>query len=141
MILDTIFELDNTKGSASIPSFTAAASAGPYTTSERTIDKIIDINEMLIDHPSSTFFAQVSGKTHFDKVKDGDTLIVDTSIKPFSGQLVCVARKDKVSLCKFLESDFGTFLEASNGDLEEIYSIHSPENQIVGVISKVIHHF
>ncbi len=140
MILDAIFEIDHAPNS-DVPFFNSEASAGEFVTTENTIDEIIDINEMLIEHPSSTFFAKISGDSGFDKIKKDDTLVIDTSIKPGSGQLVCVAKKDKISICRFLESDFGKFLETDTGDLDEISSIHSPENQVVGVVAKVIHHF
>ncbi len=140
MILDAIFNIDNSEKSG-VPKFKSAASAGNYVATDKEIDEIIDINEMLIEHPSSTFFARVSGESCFEKIKKGDTLIIDTALKPLNSQLVCVAKKDKISICKYIETDYGTFLEDASGNLVEIFSIYSPENQVVGVIAKVIHHF
>ena len=49
----------------------------------------IDLNELLISNKPATFFLKVTGKSMINAgIDDGDTLIVDRSIKPQSGKIV-----------------------------------------------------
>lgn len=56
------------------------------------IDLKIDLNRDLIQHPSATFFAKVSGESMMDAgIYDGDLIIIDRSLTPKDGDIaVCV---------------------------------------------------
>jgi len=48
-----------------------------------------DLNEVLIRHPSSTFFLRVSGDSMVEAgIQDGDLLVVDRSLDARPGQVV-----------------------------------------------------
>lgn len=45
------------------------------------ISPAINLNEELIEHPPATFIGRTSGKICLDGLKEGDIILVDTSLK------------------------------------------------------------
>lgn len=138
MQVEIFIDLKTDDNVTSVPTFNAAASAGDLVTASSSIDEIIDINEMLIAHPAATFFARVSGDTCFAGINDGDIVIIDTSIEPQNGNVICVANRDEIAICEYLENRAGVFIKTATGDISEMGNGYSPENQKLGVITRVI---
>lgn len=66
----------------------------------------IDLNEQLIRNKPATFFMRVRGEAMVDAgIFDGDTVIVDRSIKPVSGKIV-IAVLNGDMLIRRLEKGF-----------------------------------
>jgi DNA polymerase V len=58
----------------------------------------IDLNEQLIRNKPATFFMRVRGEAMVGAgIFDGDTVIVDRSIKPVSGKVVIAVRLARIS--------------------------------------------
>jgi len=58
-----------------------SVAAGFPSPADDYIDRGIDLNEALIQHPSSTFFLRVSGDSMIGAgIHDGDLLVVDRSL-------------------------------------------------------------
>jgi len=56
------------------------------------VEKSLDLNDLLIDNPSATFFVKVQGDSmEGAKIFSGDVLVVDRSITPVSGKVVVAA--------------------------------------------------
>jgi DNA polymerase V len=55
---------------------------------EETIDRPLDLHELLISHPAATFFVRVEGNWDEARLKDRDILIVDRALTPKTGSLV-----------------------------------------------------
>ena len=51
------------------------------------VEQRIDLNQLLIQHPSATYFVKTSG----DSMSDGDLLIVDSAITASHGDIVIAA--------------------------------------------------
>lgn len=64
--------------------------------SDDFIELKIDLNRDLIQHPSSTFFAKVSGESMMDAgIYDGDLIIIDRSLTAKDGDIaVCVIESE-----------------------------------------------
>ncbi len=61
-----------------IPMLAIGVSAGLPTASDDTIEREIDLADMLLENPESTYFIRVVGDSMTDAgISDGDTLIVD----------------------------------------------------------------
>ena len=63
--------------------------------SDDFIELKIDLNRDLIQHPSSTYFAKVSGESMMDAgIYDGDLIIIDRSLTTKDGDIaVCVIER------------------------------------------------
>ncbi len=56
------------------------------------VEQRIDLNQLLIQHPSATYFVKASGDSMIDGgISDGDLLIVDSAITPSHGDIVIAA--------------------------------------------------
>ncbi|MFH1547218.1 MAG: translesion error-prone DNA polymerase V autoproteolytic subunit [bacterium] len=49
----------------------------------------IDLNELLVSHPASTFFIRVKGESMVGaRIQDGDVIMVDRSLEPIDGNVI-----------------------------------------------------
>lgn len=56
------------------------------------VEQRIDLNELLVQHPSATYFVKASGDSMTDAgIGDGDLLVVDSSRKAGHGDIVIAA--------------------------------------------------
>ncbi|HHW0918651.1 TPA: translesion error-prone DNA polymerase V autoproteolytic subunit [Escherichia coli] len=56
------------------------------------VEQRIDLNQLLIQHPSATYFVKASGDSMIDGgISDGDLLIVDSAITANHGDIIIAA--------------------------------------------------
>lgn len=71
------------------PLFVSAVSAGFPSPADDYIDRSLDLNEFLVEHPASTFFVRVQGDSMIGAgIHDGDILVVDRSAQPTDKKIV-----------------------------------------------------
>ncbi len=125
-----------------IPLFTMSVSAGVPIPVEDDVDKHIDLNEYLVEHPAATFFAKVTGDSMKDAgIRDGDILIVDTSVDASDGRLVIASINGELSIRYYREIDGQVYLESQNSHFLPINIGDYMRQQVIGVVTKIIHSF
>jgi DNA polymerase V len=74
-----------------IPFISGGISAGFPSPAQDFMGEKIDLNRILVKHPSETFYAKVKGNSMKDVgIHDGDTLVIDRSLAPEDGKIfVC----------------------------------------------------
>lgn len=78
--------IDN-KISLPLPLFTGIRAGFPSPANDY-MESVIDLTEVMVNHPSSTFFARAVGNSMQDAgICDGDILVVDKSITPSPGHI------------------------------------------------------
>ena len=123
-----------------IPLFTMSVSAGIPVPADSDIDKEVDLNEFLVEHPAATFFAKVHGYSFEEAgIKDGDILIVDTGLEATDGKFVVVLVNDNLTIKIYRVIDDRVYLQAHDKkfipkDIDPFMSF-----DILGVVTKVIH--
>jgi DNA polymerase V len=129
------------KSDRKIPFFTMSVAAGIPVPVEGDVDREVDLNEFLVEHPAATFFVRVRG----DMLKsvgiaDNDILIIDTSVEPSDGKFVIVSVKDDLAVRFYREIGGDKFLESHNGQFLPLDK-HKPliDFHILGTVTKVIH--
>ncbi len=128
--------------SQKIPLYVMSVSAGLPVAADSEIDKHIDLNEFLVEHPAATFFAKVNGNSLQNVgVKDGDILVVDTAETPTDGKLVVVTINDDLTVRLYREIDGSPLLQSHTDQFIPLKIGDSFEYQIVGVVTKSIHSF
>lgn len=126
-------------GSARIPMLSLGVSAGAPTASDDTIESEIDLAEMLLEHPESTYFIRVVGDSMTDAgISDGDTLIVDCAIQPRSGQIVIAKVYGELTVKRYLKADGRPILRAENRRYKDISITADMDFAIVGVVRSCI---
>lgn len=129
----------NEETSRKMPLFEMSVSAGIPVPVENDIEREIDLNEYLVEHPASTFFAKVSGlNLNFAGIRDGDILIIDSAVVPYDGKLVLVSVNSDLSVKMFREVDGEVFLESSNHQFLPLV-VGEVEFNIIGTVTKIIH--
>jgi len=126
-----------------IPLFTMSVPAGaPAPLVDNDIDKIIDLNEFLIEHPAATFFARIRSTSLKEMgIQDGDILIVDTSIQPKDGKLVLVSINNELTVKIYRQINGNEFLQSYNTQFLPMAIEPFMKFDIIGVITRAIHSF
>jgi len=79
-------------GAHSSPLYASQPAAGFPAPGDDLVEQPLDLNDLMIDNPTSTFFVRVSGDSMEGlKIFSGDVLVVDRSITPQSGMVVVAA--------------------------------------------------
>jgi DNA polymerase V len=85
------------------PLYATKVQAGFPSPADDYMDRSLDLNEHLIQHPAATFYCEVSGESMTDVgIFSGDLLIVDRSLKPRHGDVVLAAFNGELT-CKLLD--------------------------------------
>ena len=131
---------DRPAGRRPLPLASAAVAAGFPSPADDYIESRIDLNDVLIRHPSSTFFLRVSGDSMQGAgIQHGDLLVVDRSLEARPG-LIVVAVLDGAFTLKRLARHRGRLrLEAANSAYPPLELHRCGDVQIWGVAVHVIH--
>lgn len=75
-----------------LPLFSDLVPCGFPSPAADYVEQRIDLNELLIQHPSATYFVKASGDSMIEAgINDGDLLVVDSSRKADHGDIVIAA--------------------------------------------------
>lgn len=75
-----------------LPLFGDLVPCGFPSPAQDYVEKRIDLNELLVQHPSATYFVKSSGDSMIGAgIGNGDLLVVDRSKKPVHGDIVIAA--------------------------------------------------
>lgn len=75
-----------------IPMYGSRPQAGFPAQGDDHIERVLDINDLVVKHPASTFFVRVEGDSMEGAgIFSGDVLVVDRSIAPDDGSIVVAA--------------------------------------------------
>ena len=129
------------KSDRKIPFFTMSVAAGIPIPVEGEVDREVDLNEFLVEHPASTFFVKVRGDMLKEVgIADSDILIIDTSLDPTDGKFVIASVNDDLAVRFYREIEGEKFLESHLGQFLPIDKDKSLiDFQILGTVTKVIH--
>ncbi|WET42520.1 translesion error-prone DNA polymerase V autoproteolytic subunit [Citrobacter enshiensis] len=75
-----------------LPLFSDLVPCGFPSPAQDYVEQRIDLNELLVQHPSATYFVKASGDSMIDAgISEGDLLVVDSSRKAEHGDIVIAA--------------------------------------------------
>ncbi len=128
------------RGTNRIPLFSMSVAAGTPVQADSDIESSIDLNEFLIEHPASTFFAHVAGDNLLESgISDGDILVVDTSAEQQDGKIVVVMLGSDLSVKIYRENNGSPYLQTDKERFIPVKISEGFEFKIIGVVTKVIH--
>jgi DNA polymerase V len=123
-----------------LPLFSARVQAGFPSPADDHLERSIDLNEELIQHPAATFFVRVKGESMHDAgIQSGDILVVDRSLAPTDRKIVVAMIDGEFTVKRFRNQDGRIFLEAANDQFPKIEVSGDQELVGWGVVSFVIH--
>ncbi len=115
--------------------FAAQPAAGFPAPGDDLVERPLDLNDLLIDNPTSTFFTRVAGDSMEGAgIFDGDYLIVDRAVEAVQGKIVVAAVFGEL-VVKRLSKTNGTLALVSENDAYEPILINEQEDVYIwGVV-------
>ncbi len=131
----TFSHLSDISKISSLPLFGERISCGFPSPAQDYLEDLIDLNALLVSHPSATFFLRASGDSMTDAgIDEGDLVVVDRSLKPEHGNLV-IACIDGAFTLKELRTRPVLQLVAHNPNYPPIRLHDAEELEIFGVVT------
>jgi DNA polymerase V len=129
---------DSTK--LDLPYIEKGVSAGFPSPAEDYLEQRIDLNQVLIKNPSSTFYARVRGNSMKGAgVCDGDLVIIDKSLTPHNDSLLVCFIDGEFTLKKVRKVNDDLFLIPENPDFKPIKINPESDFRLWGVVTYTIH--
>lgn len=123
-----------------IPFQNSLVAAGFPSPADDFLEEPINLNRLLIKHPSSTFFLRVSGDSMVGAgIFDKDLLIVDRSLAPLSGKIIIAAIDGELTVKRLIIKNKQIFLSPENPSYDEIIIQDPSSLHVWGVVTTVIH--
>ncbi len=125
-----------------LPLYTSRPQAGFPAPGDDQVEKVLDINDLVVRHPSATFFVRVEGDSMEGAgIFTGDVLVVDRSITPKDGSIVVAAVFGEM-VVKRLKAQGNTHILASeNAEYEPIVVTGEDDCFLWGVVVGSIRQF
>ena len=125
-----------------LPLFGDSVPAGFPSPATDYTDTVLDLNELLINHPSSTFFVRAKGHSMIGAgIFDNDLLVVDRSISATHGSIVIAWVDTEFTVKRLYQQNDTIKLVAENPDYPDIVFKDGQEMRIWGVVTNAIHQF
>ena len=136
-ILNGVFDT-----SLDLPFADVGIQAGFPSPAQDYIDKSLDFNKELIQHPSSTFYAKVVGDSMKDAgISEGDIMVIDRSITPEQDDIVVALLNGEYTV-KYLDlserKNKRIWLKPANPEFKPIKVGPCDNFTVWGVVTKVI---
>jgi len=123
-----------------LPLAAASVAAGFPSPADDYIESAIDLNDVLIRHPSSTFFLRVSGDSMSGAgIQHGDLLIVDRSLDFRPGRIVVAVVEGAFTLKRLVQRQGQWQLEAAHPAYPPLPLHDDLDHCLWGVASYAIH--
>jgi DNA polymerase V len=123
-----------------VPFYQDAISAGLPNQASEEVGEMLDLNELLIQRPATTFLLRVYGSSMIKAgIFDNDILIVDRSLVPCDGNVVIAAVNGELTVKRLCIEGDQVQLVAENDDYPSIEITSDTDLHILGVVTNVIH--
>lgn len=122
------------------PLYHSAIAAGFPSPADDYIDNQLDLTELLIQHPSATFFLRVSGSSMEGAgIYHGDLLIVDRSLEAEDGKIVIAVLDGEMTVKRLHRDKQKLWLLPENPLYPNLEISEDMQFEIWGVVVHVIH--
>jgi DNA polymerase V len=124
------------------PLFLAQAPAGFPSPADDHLDRDLDLHELLIQHPASTFYVRLAGDSMQGAgLYNGDLLIVDRSLEPKHTDIVVAVLNGELTVKRLFKQGLLVQLRPANSRYHPITVTPDQELLIWGVVTGSIRQF
>ena len=132
--ISEIWVADNSQ-SIELPYYDTKVQAGFPSPAEDHLEQSLDLNTLVIDNPSATFFVRVAGESMREiGITDGDILVVDRSIENWDNRIVVAVIDSEFTIKRFTKRNETVVLEAENPDYPPIKITEEMDFSVWGVV-------
>ena len=136
------FYASDTSTTLNIPYFENGVSAGFPSPAEDHMHSKIDLNNLLIENPSATYYVRVNGDSMSGAgILSGDLLIVDRSIEVSNNCIVVAHLDGEFTVKRIKKIKKKIFLQAENNNYKPIEITKEMDFELFGVVAHAKHHF
>ena len=122
------------------PLFACGVAAGFPSPADDYIDRGLDLNELLVQHPAATFFVRVAGDSMTGAgIHDQDILVVDRSLAAASGRIVIAIVNGELTVKRLLCRGNTLQLVAEHPDYPPLAVTEEMGFEVWGVVTAAIH--
>ena len=101
--------------------YASQPAAGFPAPGDDLVEQPLDLNDLLIDNPTATFFVKVSGDSmEGAKIFDGDILVIDRSVEAKAGLIVVAAVYGELVVKRLQKTSTGLALVSENTEYQPI---------------------
>jgi DNA polymerase V len=134
-----IYKSEKSDGNG-LPIFSSTISAGFPSPADDYIDQKLDLNKLLIKHPSATFYVRVRGNSMVKAgIHDDDILIVDRALDPIQNSIVICIIDGEFTVKRIRKEKNKLFLIPENDEMNAVEVSTDSDFQVWGVVTNVIH--
>ena len=122
-----------------IPMMAWSAACGFPSPAEDYVDRPLDFNELLIEHPAATFAIRIEGDSMTGAwIFPGDIAVVDRAREPVNGSIVLALLDGAFTVKRYRVKDGAVWLQAENPAFRDILLNGEFVFEVWGVITKSI---
>lgn len=124
-----------------LPLYTATVSAGFPSPADDHLERSLDLNDYLVEHPAATFLARAQGDSMTGAgIYSGDILVVDRSLEPRANDIVVAVVSGEFTV-KYLQfRGAWTILAPANPAYRSLDITDHTDAAIWGVVKFTIRH-
>lgn len=133
-----------TENRIELPLYSSRPQAGFPAPGDDQIEKVLDINDLVVKHPASTFFVRVEGDSMEGAgIFSGDVLVIDRSLTAHDGSIVVAAVFGEM-VVKRLKAIGATHILASENENYEPITVTGNDDcflwgVVVGSVRQFVH--
>ena len=136
----TLFKPAESLSRVSLPLFTSKIPAGFPSPANDYIEKDLDLNELMIENQSATFFARAQGYSMINAgILPGDILVINRALDPQPGSIVVCVLDNEFTVKRLVHDNGQWQLHAENPEFPVIELNEDSELQVWGVVTYAIH--
>lgn len=122
------------------PMYSHSISAGFPSPADDYIEDRLDLNELLVNNKSATFFLRVKGDSMLNAgIHHGDIIVVDRSVQPVHRSIVVAVVDGELTVKRLMLRSGAAELHAENAKYAPICLQEGQELTIWGVVTSSVH--
>jgi len=122
-----------------LPYFSIKVKAGFPSPALDYMEEKLDLNDIFIKHPQSTFIVECTGDSMIGAfIPQGAKLIVDRSLTPNNGDIVLAVVNGEFTVKFLKKNDYKCFLVPANKKYREIEITDAMNMQVWGVVTTIM---
>lgn len=123
-----------------LPYFDVGLAAGFPSPADDYLGRPLDLHELLVEHPASTFFVRAEGNSMCGAgIYSGDLLVVDRSLTAKNRDIIVALLDGEFTLKRLIKENTAIYLLPENARYPKIEITEAHDFQVWGVVTYVIH--
>ena len=124
---------------ARVPMMMWSAACGFPSPAEDYVDKALDFNELLVEHPAATFAIRIEGDSMTGAgIFPGDIAVVDRAREPVNGNIVLALLDGAFTIKRYRIKNNTVWLQAENPAFADMQITGEQNFEVWGVVTRSI---